>query len=144
MHPDDWLTQYNTKLQQLKEDTDRAKSELSQLGATTTSRDGQITVRVNSSGALEDIEFSRDFPHPKPDQVAATIMECVRQAQRQAAGQMVEVMQQFVGDGTALDFVKSSLPHGYTGDGTDPDEAPKRPAQPDEDDDYDNGGSFLR
>ncbi|KAA5832516.1 YbaB/EbfC family nucleoid-associated protein [Saccharopolyspora hirsuta] len=144
MHPDDWLSQYDSKLRKLKEDTDRAQSELSQLGATATSRDGQVTVRVNSSGVLEDIQFGHGFQHPKPDQVAASIMECVRRAQRDAAGQMVDVMQQFVGDGTALDFVKSSLPHGYAGDGTDPDETPKRPAPPADEDDYDNGGSFLR
>ncbi|MCI2419160.1 YbaB/EbfC family nucleoid-associated protein [Saccharopolyspora sp. K220] len=145
MDPDDWLTQYNAKLQKIKADTDRAQNELAQVGATATSRDGQITVRVNSSGVLEDIQFGNGFQHPKPDQVAATIMECVRQAQRQAAGQMVEVMQQFVGDGAALDFVKNSLPHGYAGDGTD--ETPSRPAASDNrDDDFDDnsGGSFLR
>ncbi|GAB3683412.1 hypothetical protein [Saccharopolyspora tripterygii] len=95
---------------------------------------------------LEDIRFGNGFQHPKPDQVAAAIMTCVRDAQRRAAGQMVEVMQQFVGDGAALDFVKNSLPHGYAGDGTDedPQQPPARPASPPDDDDDNSNGSFLR
>lgn len=145
MHPDDWLAQYNTTLQKAKDDADQAKEQLGQVGGSATSQDGQITVEVNSSGVLEDIRFGRDFPHPKPDQLAASIMECVRQAQRQAAGQMMEVMQSFVGDGSALDFVKSNLPHGYAGDGTDEDGTPPRPAASEDDDFDDNsGGSFLR
>ncbi|MFC7342868.1 YbaB/EbfC family nucleoid-associated protein [Saccharopolyspora griseoalba] len=150
--PDDWLADYNSKLQRIKDDTDRAQQELTQVGASATSADGQITVRVNSSGALEDISFGNGFQHPKPEQVAAGIMQTVRQAQRQAAGQMVEVMQQFVGDGAALDFVKSSLPNGYAGDGTDEEQAPGTASQPQQrrrpdedgfDDDFSNG-SFLR
>lgn len=144
--PDDWLSDYNAKLQQIKTDTDRAQDELTQVGASATSPDGQITVRVNSSGVLEDIRFGNGFQHPRPEQVSAAIMTCVRDAQRQAAGQMVEVMQQFVGDGAALDFVKNSLPHGYAGDGTDEDQQqpPARPASPPDDDDDNSNGSFLR
>lgn len=102
-----------------------------------------MTVQVNSSGVLEDIQFGREFPHP--DRLAASIMEIVRQVQRQAAGQMMEVMQSFVGDGSALDFVKSNLPHGYAGDGTDEEEPQNRSAESADDDFDDNsGGSFLR
>ncbi|GAB3683408.1 hypothetical protein GCM10027597_31230 [Saccharopolyspora tripterygii] len=31
--PDDWLSDYNAKLQQIKTDTDRAQDELTQVGA---------------------------------------------------------------------------------------------------------------
>ncbi|GAA2780170.1 YbaB/EbfC family nucleoid-associated protein [Saccharopolyspora taberi] len=147
MHPDDWLSQYNAKLQKAKDDADRAKSLLSEIGGSATSKDGQVTVRVNSSGVLEDISFGRDFQHPQPEKVAASIMECVRQAQRQAAGQMMEVMQEFAG-GDALEFVRSNLPHGYAGDGNDPAETPagtSRPGHDDYDDFDDNSsGGFLR
>src|SRR5690606_19252568 len=122
MHPDDLIAQYNSKLQQLKENVSQAQEKLAEVGATATSRDGQITVRVNSSGVLEDISFGRGFQHPQPERLAATIMETVRQAQREAAGQMVGIMQEFIGEGAALDFVKNNLPHGYAGDGTDEDE----------------------
>lgn len=44
MHPDDWLSQYNATLQKAKEDADRAKDQLSQVGGSATSKDGQITV----------------------------------------------------------------------------------------------------
>ncbi|KEI44351.1 hypothetical protein GU90_09175 [Saccharopolyspora rectivirgula] len=149
MHPDDLIAQYNSKLQQLKEDVDQAQAKLAEVGATATSRDGQITVRVNSSGVLEDISFGHGFRHPQPERLAASIMETVRQAQREAAGQMVSIMQEFVGEGSALEFVKSNLPHGYAGDGTDEDEPPttiRENDSDDEDDDYDDGTerSFLR
>lgn len=145
MHPDDWLTQYNATLQKAKDDADRATEQLGQVSGSATSKDGQVTVQVNSSGVLEDIQFGREFPHPHPDRLAASIMEIVRQAQRQAAGQMMEVMQSFVGDGSALDFVKSNLPHGCAGDGTD-EEAPQNRSAESADDDFDDnsGGSFLR
>ncbi len=62
---------------------------------------------------------------------------------------MVSIMQEFVGEGSALEFVKSNLPHGYAGDGTDEDEPPttiRENDSDDEDDDYDDGTerSFLR
>ncbi|WP_433869732.1 YbaB/EbfC family nucleoid-associated protein [Saccharopolyspora sp. CA-218241] len=145
MQPDDWLAQYNTKLQQLKADTDRAKEQLGGIGGSATSRDGQVTVRVNGSGVLEDISFSRDFPHPKPNEVAASIMECVRKAQRDAAGRTMDVMQQFVGEGDAMDFVRNSLPHGYAGDGSDEDDQPVRRREAAEPEDFDNTDEdFLR
>ncbi|CAM05164.1 YbaB/EbfC DNA-binding family protein [Saccharopolyspora erythraea NRRL 2338] len=146
MHPDDWLSQYSAKLQQVKEDTDRARDQLSEVGGSATSQDGQVTVRVNSSGVLEDIQFGRDFQHPQPDKLRASIMECVRRAQREAAGQMMDVMQRFVGEGDALEFVKSNLPHGYAGDGTDEDAAPGGRGGNEIDDDFDDnsGGRYLR
>ncbi len=151
MNPDDWLSQYDAKLQQVREKTDQAKEQLSQLGGTATSSDQQVTVKVNSSGALEDISFGKDFPHPHPERLAASIMECAQRAQRDAAGQMMQVMQDFVGEGEALDFVRGNLPHGYAGDGTDEDETTSSEARhrreaADEDDDFDQPGrgGFLR
>lgn len=151
MNPDDWLSQYDAKLQQVREQTDRAKEQLGQLGGTATSSDGQVTVKVNSSGALENIEFGKGFQHPQPERLASSIMECAQRAQRDAAGQMMQVMQDSVGEGEALDFVRSNLPHGYAGDGTDEDESAPSGSQhrrgtDHEDDDVDEPGQggFLR
>jgi hypothetical protein len=61
----------------------------------------------------------------------------VAQAQRAAAGKVVEIMTEFVGDSPALEFVKSKMPNGYSGDDTDvvePEpEIQRRDTRPDDD-----------
>lgn len=109
------------------------------MGGTAESPDGKVWVRVNGSGALVALRLERGVHGMNPDEPARTIMDCARRAQREAAGATVRVMEQFVGDSAALDFVKGVLPHGYAGDGTD--DAP--PASNRDDDDFGDRG-YLR
>ncbi|GGM75060.1 hypothetical protein GCM10012275_52230 [Longimycelium tulufanense] len=137
MHPDEWLAQYDAKLAEAKQRADQASSRLAETSAAASSPDGQITVRVNPGGALTDIQLGRGVRDRDPEELARAIMDCYRKAQRSAAGQMVQVMQEFLGDTAALDHVKSQLPHGYAGDGQDEEEA-DRPGRHFDDDDFGN------
>lgn len=139
MHPDEWLAQYRATLDETKERADRASAELAEVGGTAESPDGQVWARVNGSGALVELRLTRGVRGMDPDELARTILDCARSAQREAAGATVRVMEQFIGDSAALDFVKGSLPHGYAGDGTDD---PPRPSNRDDDDFGDRG--YLR
>lgn len=136
MHPDDWLAQYDATLQQAQQSADRASSQLAEIDGEASSPDGQVTVRVSTSGGLVDLRLGAGTRNQHPDQLAATILDCARRAQRDAASRVVQVMQELVGDSAALEFVKGNLPHGYAGDGTDA--TPSRPPRDDDDEDFGN------
>ena len=119
MDPDKWFAQYDEKLRDAAAKAEKAEKALKTVGGAATSQDGEVTVRVNASGALADLVLrpgARDF---EPEHLARVILETSRQAQREMAAQVVDVMTKFVGEGTALEAVKEYLPEGYAGDGKD-------------------------
>ncbi|TQM81373.1 DNA-binding protein YbaB [Saccharothrix saharensis] len=137
MEPDQWLAQYGEKIEQAKRNAAQAESQLGGVGGSATSPDGLITVTVNASGALTDLILRPQLRGEDPERISGAIMTAVAQAQRAAAGRVVEIMTEFVGDSPALEFVKSKMPYGYSGDGTDavePEpELQRRDTRPDDD-----------
>jgi DNA-binding protein YbaB len=134
--PEKWLAQYDEKLKQAAARAEQADKALREIGGSATSPDGEVTVRVNASGATEDLVLrpgARDF---EPEYLARLIMETTRQAQRDVGAQVVDVMQQFVGDSAALDVVKNHLPEGYAGDGADQPPHPEQRPDTRPDDEY--------
>ncbi|AOS61111.1 YbaB/EbfC family nucleoid-associated protein [Actinoalloteichus hymeniacidonis] len=142
MQPDQWLAQYDATLQQAKAKADSVTEQVGQVAGSASSPDGTVTVRVNPSGGLLDLKLTNAIRSQDPDRLASAILDCARRAQRDAAGKVVEVMQDVFGEGETLDFVKSQLPQGYSGDGTD---EPTNPARrPSGDDDDFGNDSYLR
>ncbi|PSL54067.1 DNA-binding protein YbaB [Saccharothrix carnea] len=137
MEPDQWLAQYGEKIEQAKRNAAQAESQLGGVGGSATSPDGLITVTVNASGALTDLILRPQLRGEDPERISGAIMTAVAQAQRAAAGRVVEIMTEFVGDSPALEFVKAKMPNGYSGDGTDavePEpEVQRRDTRPDDD-----------
>ncbi|MCE6994257.1 YbaB/EbfC family nucleoid-associated protein [Saccharothrix sp. S26] len=137
MEPDQWLAQYGEKIEQAKRNAAQAETQLGSVGGSATSPDGLITVTVNASGALTDLILRPQLRGEDPERISGAIMTAVAQAQRAAAGRVVEIMTEFVGDSPALEFVKSKMPNGYSGDGTDavePEpEIQRRDTRPDDD-----------
>ncbi|GAB2988846.1 YbaB/EbfC family nucleoid-associated protein [Actinosynnema sp. NPDC050801] len=137
MEPDQWLAQYGEKIEQAKRNAAQAESQLGGVGGSATSPDGLITVTVNASGALTDLIMRPQLRGEDPERISGAIMTAVAQAQRAAAGKVVEIMTEFVGDSPALEFVKAKMPNGYSGDGTDavePEpELQRRDTRPDDD-----------
>ncbi|MFD0203519.1 MULTISPECIES: YbaB/EbfC family nucleoid-associated protein [Saccharothrix] len=137
MEPDQWLAQYGEKIEQAKRNAAQAESQLGGVGGSATSPDGLITVTVNASGALTDLILRPQLRGEDPERISGAIMTAVAQAQRAAAGRVVEIMTEFVGDSPALEFVKAKMPNGYSGDGTDavePEpEIQRRDTRPDDD-----------
>ncbi len=137
MEPDQWLAQYGQKIEQAKQNAEQAKNQLGDVGGSATSPDGLITVTVNASGALTNLVLRPGLRGEDPERVSGAIMTAVGHAQRAAAGQVVQIMTDFVGDGDALEFVKANMPHGYSGDGTDATEPEpeiqRRDTRPDDD-----------
>ncbi|RZS40956.1 YbaB/EbfC DNA-binding family protein [Herbihabitans rhizosphaerae] len=109
MNPEQWLTQYDDKLKQAAADAERADAALRDVGGVGSAADGQVTVRVNASGATVDLVLragSRDYP---PEHLAQLIMKATREAQRDAANRVVAVMREFVGDSPTLDVIEKHL-----------------------------------
>lgn len=134
MDPEKWIAQYDEKLKQAAARAEQADKALREVGGSATSPDGEVTVRVSASGATEDLVLRPGARDLEPEYLARLIMETTRQAQRDAGAQVVEVMQQFVGDSAALDLVKSHLPEGHAGDGVDQPVSPelRRDTRPDD------------
>jgi DNA-binding protein YbaB len=137
MEPDQWLAQYGEKIEQAKRNAAQAETQLGGVGGSATSPDGLVTVTVNASGALTDLILRPQLRGEDPERISGAIMTAVAQAQRAAAGKVVEIMTEFVGDSPALEFVKAKMPNGYSGDGTDevePEpELKRRDTRPDDD-----------
>ncbi|ATE52339.1 YbaB/EbfC family nucleoid-associated protein [Actinosynnema pretiosum] len=137
MEPDQWLAQYGQKIEQAKREAAQTEAKLGGVGGSATSPDGLITVSVNASGALTDLILRPALRGEDPERIAAAVLKAVAEAQRAAAGQVVEIVSELVGDSPALEFVKSRMPNGYSGDGTDPvepaPEVQRRDTRPDDD-----------
>ncbi|WP_260190086.1 YbaB/EbfC family nucleoid-associated protein [Actinophytocola gossypii] len=117
--PEKWFAQYDEKLRDAAAQAEKAEKALKTVGGSATSQDGEVTVRVNASGATTDLVLRagvRDFDH---EHLARVILQTTRQAQRDVGQQVVDVMTKFVGEGAALEAVKEHLPEGFAGDGTD-------------------------
>jgi DNA-binding protein YbaB len=138
MEPDQWLAQYGQKIDQAKRNAEQAETQLGGVGGSATSPDGLITVTVNAAGALENLILRPGVREMDPERIAGAVLAAAGQAQRAAAGRVVEIMTEFVGESPALDFVKAQMPHGYSGDGTDEAEPVAKPERRDTrpDDDY--------
>lgn len=116
MDPQEWLQQYDEKLQAAAAKAEQADKALREVAGSATSPDGDITVRVSASGATTGLVLRPGVRDVEPEQLARMILEVTRQAQRDVGAQVVKAMQGLLGDTAALEVVKSHLPEGYTGD----------------------------
>jgi DNA-binding protein YbaB len=116
MDPQEWLQQYDEKLQAAAAKAEQADKALREVSGSATSPDGDVTVRVSASGATTGLVLRPGVRELEPEQLARVILEVTRQAQRDVGAQVDAAMQGLVGDTPALEVVKSHLPEGYTGD----------------------------
>ncbi|WP_112271369.1 YbaB/EbfC family nucleoid-associated protein [Lentzea terrae] len=120
--PDQWLKTYGAKIEQAKQQAEQAVGQLGGVGGSASSPDGLITVTVNATGVLTDLRIKPEARGMDPSEIAAAVLAASTKAQREASGQVVQIMGEFVGESPALDFVKAQMPNGYAGDGTDEEE----------------------
>lgn len=109
-------------------------------GATVTSRDGAVTVTLEPNGALRSLQLGKRACELGPARLTTTIMDAVRQAQRQTAHSVAGSVESIVGGGETLDMIKSFLPpEPATGSDADqnkfveppePEQPPAAPPQP--------------
>jgi DNA-binding protein YbaB len=139
MDPQEWLQQYDEQLKEVAARAEQTEQTLAKVGGEATSGGGEVTVRVSASGVTTDLVLRPGVRELEPEQLSRLIMQTTRQAQRDAGAQVVEAMKGLVGEGPALDVVKSKLPEGYAGDGRDEPAVPEmRPDTRPDDEYFDN------
>lgn len=79
------------------------RAEVEQIQVTECSADGAVRVTIDSSGAPIDLTLTSKISGMPPSEVAAVVMDCMRRAQRQLAGQLRHAMAATVGAEEPLD-----------------------------------------
>lgn len=121
------------------------------VSATETSRDGVVSVTVDSAGAVTDLRITDQVRGMAGADVAQLVLTTMRRAQSRITGQVADIMQATVGDDTqTVDAVVSNFRNRF------PEPEPERPRghdvvqdrrigyQNDEDDWGDDNGPILR
>jgi DNA-binding protein YbaB len=139
--PEAMIARYDEKLKQVAADAERTDQALRQVGGSATSPDGQVTVRVNASGATADLVLRAGVRQLEPERLAQLILRTTEQAQADVSTKVVDTMREFLGEGEALEFVKSHLPQPVSGQ---PDEPLGRPDSRRDDDYFDNPPELIQ
>lgn len=110
MEPAQWLADYRDKLEHAELGARQARESLREVGATSKSPRGEVTVSVNAAGVLEGVSLTPMARRLEAEALAALIVATAREAQHLAATRMAEVMTGYLGDGPALTQITRHLP----------------------------------
>jgi DNA-binding protein YbaB len=116
--------------------------------ATETSRDGVVTVTVDSAGAVTDLRITDQVRNLPGAEVAQLVLATMRRAQARITPQVAEIMRETVGEDTqTVDAVVSNFSNRF------PEPEPEQPGHrvvrdrrigQNEDDDWGDDGPILR
>ncbi|MGB3438389.1 MAG: YbaB/EbfC family nucleoid-associated protein [Actinophytocola sp.] len=112
MDPEQWLAQYDKRITEAATRAEQAGERLRQVGATATSRRGEVEVRVSGSGTLEDLTLTPAARALEADELARLILDTTHKARRAVSAQIVGISTKYFGEGPALDVIKKHLPAG--------------------------------
>ena len=104
MTPDEWLADFEAKTAELQRNAVAFRRNLEMAGQTVTSEDKALTVTVAPNGALLDLKIAQN-----PD-LAARLMELVRQAREGAAATVLGEFRNAVGGQTGQLDADVSVP----------------------------------
>jgi hypothetical protein len=91
MTPDEWLADFEAKTAELQRNAAAFRRNLEMAGQTVTSEDKALTVTVAPNGVLLDLKIAQN------PELAARIMELVRQAREGAAANVLGEFRNVVG-----------------------------------------------
>lgn len=112
MDPEEWLAQYDKRLTEIAARAKEAGARVGQVGATATSRRGEVEVRVGASGVLEDLTLTPAARALEADVLARLILETTRKARQIVSTEIADISASYLGAGPALDVIKQHLPAG--------------------------------
>lgn len=165
-----WQASYEAKIRDAEQRAERMQQELGDIQITERGMNGQVTVTVNASGNLVNLELGNALQDRDGHAVAQEVLRLVSAAQSRIADEVQRVSEPLLGDTEALhvvvDKVRSAYPeappeayrpggggYGQEDDsvfgGTQPppppsNRRPRPPATGNNDDDYFDNGGFLR
>ncbi|HEV7652636.1 MAG TPA: YbaB/EbfC family nucleoid-associated protein [Actinophytocola sp.] len=121
MDPEQWLAQYDKRLTDVATRAKEADARLRQVGRTATSPRGEVEVRVDAGGALEDLTLTPAARTLESDELAKLILDTTRRARYAVGAQILGISTKYFGEGPALEVIKQHLPAGVPAAG-DPDD----------------------
>lgn len=110
MDPEEWLADYDKRLKEIAERAKEAGERVRRAGATATSPRGEVTVRVSSSGTLEDLTLTPSARTLESDELARLILDTAKKARHTTSAQIAGISTTYFGEGPVLDVIKQHLP----------------------------------
>lgn len=98
------------QVREMQEKAGALQEALGGASATVRSRDGAVSVTIAPNGALQELELGHRACELGPARLTATIMEAVRDGQRQAARTVADSFASIAGEGESADVIRSFLP----------------------------------
>jgi len=95
---------------EMKDRSAQLEEAFAAAAATVTSRDGSVTVALAPNGALRNLQLGRNACELGEARLTTTIMDTVRRAQSQTARAVTSSVESILGDGEAVEMMKSFLP----------------------------------
>lgn len=130
MTPDEWLADFEAKTAELQRNAVAFRRNLEMAGQTVTSEDKALTVTVAPNGALLDLKIAQS------PELAAKLMELVRQAREGAAANVLGEFRNAVGGPAGQLDTDVSVPAFCTPE-------PRKP-KPVEDEDFSDNSIYRR
>ncbi|MBB4963053.1 YbaB/EbfC family nucleoid-associated protein [Saccharothrix violaceirubra] len=137
MDPRHWLEDYAGRIEEIRKKSVELQENVANAGARVESKDGSVTVTVNPNGGLQNLQLGHRACDLGPARLTTLIMETVRQAQRQAAANVVAAFEPFGGGTEAMRLIVDSIPtdgdedaHGDYDAYAEPEPEPVRPPVP--------------
>jgi hypothetical protein len=112
MDPQQWLAQYDRRLTDIASRAKKASTRLEQVSSTKTSPRGEVEVRIDAGGAIDDLKLTPEARTLESDELARLILDTTRKAQYAVSAQIADIATAYFGDGPALDVIKQHLPAG--------------------------------
>lgn len=99
MDPYAWVNDFEARAAELQRKAAEAQENLEAVSGTASSKDGAVKVTVGPNGGLKDLQLGHRAVELGAPRLTALILETARQAQKNAATQVVEAFRP-IGEGT--------------------------------------------
>ncbi|MGH3880621.1 MAG: YbaB/EbfC family nucleoid-associated protein [Actinophytocola sp.] len=112
MDTEQWLAQYEKRITDVATRAKEAGARLREVGGTATSPRGEVEVKVDAAGGLEDLTLTPAARTLEADELAQLILDTTRQARRAVSARIAGISTSYFGEGPALEVIKQHLPGG--------------------------------
>ena len=133
MDPQQWIAEYEKRLTDVATRAKNASASLRKVGGSATSPRGEVEVRVNAGGVLEDLTLTPEARTLESHELARLILDTTQKARHEVSTQIAGISTKYFGEGPHLDVIKQYLPAGVA-----------VPEDPDDDDYFANPPEITR
>lgn len=137
---DQWVAQARAKAERYQQ----MSAQAGQVSVTESSKDGLVTVTIDSSGNVTDLRITDRVREMSGTEVAAEVLLTMRRAQAKLPEKLAEVMAATIGDdGTTVDTIVGNYRAKFPEPPSDEPTPPARPPSPPSGDDDFGGESVM-